>query len=555
MWFEEVDGFAELFRGYFPYYLIIALPIFIIISPANPVAASHEFPVYRMQQFDLQGIPHGCRSAPINIEARSLTTWSTSRHCVITQLQELTIETFRDVAERAGALLIILPSDLASLTTEQKQHTLELEDLMLGQEVPIPVYFTMWTPELQNMIEDISSRQKSEEKQESALHSIMNSVSANGYQIVVNINQAVARTDVTVANIQGKLSGYGVEDKLPTVAIVAYYDSFGIAPELALGADSNGSGVSVLLELARLFSQLYSSVRTHGHVNLLFLLSGAGKLNYHGSKKWLEDQLDSLEGSLLQEAAFVLCLDSLAATEDLYLHVSKPPKDGSPGARFYQELREVSRELFPEMRVESVHKKINLADEMLAWEHERHSIRRLPAFTLSSHKSHQDLARGTILDLKVNSQRLSQKAQVIAEALSRYIYNMSSAEIFSESLNVDTSSLESHVSFLTSQPRAAQILSSKQNPIVNSLQSMMSRYLKEVKVTNLVPDKRDPEFVLFDVTKATVNVYSVKPAVFDLFLTILIVAYLVVVYFLIQHFPKLYEVVSKFVNTSKSKNY
>lgn len=70
--------------------------------------------------------------------------------------------------------------------------------------------------------------------------------------------------------------------------------------ELAFGADSNGSGVSVLLELARLFSQLYSSPRTHGRVNLLFLLSGAGKLNYQGSKKWLEDQLDSLEGSLLQ---------------------------------------------------------------------------------------------------------------------------------------------------------------------------------------------------------------------------------------------------------------
>jgi hypothetical protein len=29
---------------------------------------------------------------------------------------------------------------------------------------------------------------------------------------------------------QGKLSGYGVEEKLPTIAIVAYYDSFGVAP-------------------------------------------------------------------------------------------------------------------------------------------------------------------------------------------------------------------------------------------------------------------------------------------------------------------------------------
>ena len=59
MWLEEYDSFAELCRGYLPYYLLIVLPIFIIISPANPVVASHEFPVFRMHQYDLHGIPHG----------------------------------------------------------------------------------------------------------------------------------------------------------------------------------------------------------------------------------------------------------------------------------------------------------------------------------------------------------------------------------------------------------------------------------------------------------------------------------------------------------------
>jgi hypothetical protein len=58
MWFEA-DEIVELFRGYVPYYLLIALPIFIIISPINPVGASHEFPVYRMQQYDLHGVAHG----------------------------------------------------------------------------------------------------------------------------------------------------------------------------------------------------------------------------------------------------------------------------------------------------------------------------------------------------------------------------------------------------------------------------------------------------------------------------------------------------------------
>lgn len=32
------------------------------------------------------------------------------------------------------------------------------------------------------------------------------------------------------ASFQGHLSGYGIEEQLPTIAVVAHYDSFGIAP-------------------------------------------------------------------------------------------------------------------------------------------------------------------------------------------------------------------------------------------------------------------------------------------------------------------------------------
>lgn len=59
MWLDEADGFAEIFKGYLPFYLLVALPIFIIMSPVKPVAASHEFSVYRMQQYDLHTVPHG----------------------------------------------------------------------------------------------------------------------------------------------------------------------------------------------------------------------------------------------------------------------------------------------------------------------------------------------------------------------------------------------------------------------------------------------------------------------------------------------------------------
>jgi hypothetical protein len=44
----------------------------------------------------------------------------------------------------------------------------------------------------------------------------------------------------------------------------------GFIQELSFGADSNGSGVAVLLELARLFSKLYSKAKTQPRYNLVF---------------------------------------------------------------------------------------------------------------------------------------------------------------------------------------------------------------------------------------------------------------------------------------------
>ncbi|XP_039278085.1 nicalin [Nilaparvata lugens] len=518
MIFNEADELAELLKGIFPVYLLIALPLFIIISPVCPVTASHEFPVYRMQQYDLHGVPHGCRSAPVNLEARSLSSWSTGRHCVVARMQDISADQFREIRAKAGALLVALPRDLSTLTDKQKQDLIQLEKGMLYQEVFIPVYFAVWTPELQTILDDVAHSKLTDEKAGTAAQALLHSVSANGYQIVINTNKASPRIDVNIASIQGKLSGYGVEDKLPTIAIVAHYDSFGIAPELAFGAESNGSGVVLLLELVRLFANLYASSSTFARANLLFLLSGGGKLNYQGSKKWLEDNLDAVDGSLLQDASFVICLDSIAQKGTLNVHVSKPPKEGSAAANFLKELETASEN---KAKVEMIHKKINLKEEVLAWEHERYSIRRLPAFTLSSIRSHKDPTRGTILDVKknLNMDALMQNARIVAQALSSHIYNISTPmSAFSEDMGVEEESMRILLDFLASQPRAAQLLAEKNNALVSSLHDIMSRYLKDVKVTYQVADKRDPEFVFYDVSKSTVNVYSVKPAVFDLFL-------------------------------------
>ena len=192
-----------------------------------------------------------------------------------------------------------------------------------------------------------------------------------------------------------------------------------------------GSGMIVLLELARMFSRLYKSSKTQPSVNLVFLLSAGGKFNYFGTKKWLESQLDSSSSSeLLSDVKFCLCLDAIgnvpfmsrasgqkenndSSDSVLNMHVSKPPKEDSSSGRFFASLETLSQTITKKepgklesnrgLSVQFVHKKINLADERLAWEHERFSIRRLPAFTLSNVEAHDTLDRiPTILDRTVD---------------------------------------------------------------------------------------------------------------------------------------------------------
>lgn len=389
---------------------------------------------------------------------------------------------------------------------------------------------------------------------------LLHTATANGFQMVTSGLQSKALSDWLITSVEGRLTGLGGED-LPTIVIVAHYDAFGVAPWLSLGADSNGSGVSVLLELARLFSRLYTYKRTHAAYNLLFFASGGGKFNYQGTKRWLEDNLDHTDSSLLQDnVAFVLCLDSLGRGSSLHLHVSKPPREGTLQHAFLRELAAVAAHQFPEVRFSMVHKKINLADDVLAWEHERFAIRRLPAFTLSHLESHRDGQRSSILDVRsrVDSRTLTRNTRIVAEALTRVIYNLTEKgtppdmPVFTEQMQVQREQLDSVMDWLTSQPRAAQLLD-KDGTFLCTLGHFLSRYLKDVRQHHVKADKRDPEFVFYDQLKQVMNAYRVKPAIFDLLLALCIGAYLGVAYAAVQHFDLLYKWVQRLLVKAKAQ--
>lgn len=72
-------------------------------------------------------------------------------------------------------------------------HSLEMA--MLSQEISVPVYFSKYNTELESVIEDLSKIKLEDNfdeinqpgKRDSALGEIMNSISANGYQVCMSI--------------------------------------------------------------------------------------------------------------------------------------------------------------------------------------------------------------------------------------------------------------------------------------------------------------------------------------------------------------------------------
>ncbi|KAL7396727.1 hypothetical protein ABVT39_010880 [Epinephelus coioides] len=566
--FEEAsEVFDNMFKSSFPLTFIVFIPAVLILVSPLPAEAAHEFTVYRMQQYDLQGQPYGTRNAILNTEARTVEAEVLSRRCVIMRLVDFSYEEYQKaLRQSAGAVVIILPKNMSAMPQDIVQF-MELEPEMLATETIVPVYFAMEDDELLSIYTQTLTSSSSQGSL-SAAEVLLHTATANGFQMVTSGAQSKAISDWAITSLEGRLAGVGGED-LPTIVVVAHYDSFGVAPWLSYGADSNGSGVSMLLELARLFSKLYTYKRTHAGYNLLFFVSGGGKFNYQGTKRWLEDNLDHTDSSLLQDnVAFVLCLDTLGNGDSMHLHVSKPPKEGTPQYSLLKELETVVASQYPEVKFSMVHKKINLADDMLAWEHERFGIRRLPAFTLSHLPSHRLAQRSSIMDVRsvspssrhgageppagphVDVKKLSRNTKLVAEALARVIYNLTEKgapgdlQIFTEQMQVQDEQLSAVVDWLTAQPRAAQLVD-KDSSVVSTLEYHLGHYLKDVKRHYVKADKRDPEFVFYDQLKQTMNAYRVKPAIFDLLLAVCIAAYLGMMYLAIQNFGVLYSVVRR----------
>lgn len=274
----------------------------------------------------------------------------------------------------------------------------------------------------------------------------------------------------------------------------------------------------------RIISKLYADIKTKPKANIVFFVSGGGKLNYYGTKNWLNENVDSNNlptSSLLANMNFAICLDSLADSQNtngLFMYVSKPPKADSSAANFWNNIVELVNSHYHSINATQIHKKINLAENHLSWEHERFSLRKMSAFTLSSVPSSEALLRRSIVDVHrpdhVNV--LEAYTNIIGEALMKQLYTNVNQNSLVADYQVSKEHLRSLFEHFATSARSQQLLlttgkgSSFSMPnVLNSIHVLMKKYSNnQVTLVHSKTSSKKPDFVLYQPISSTLDIFK-----------------------------------------------
>lgn len=119
------------------------------------------------------------------------------------------------------------------------------------------MYFAAESEELKFMYEKLNKMSQDADRKNG--QSLFDIIFSTGYRAYINAPLAAPMKNIELINIEGKFSSSSFDVKKPTIILTAHYDAGGAIPALAYGANSNGAGVAVLLETARMLSQLIDS--------------------------------------------------------------------------------------------------------------------------------------------------------------------------------------------------------------------------------------------------------------------------------------------------------
>ena len=490
----------------------------------------------------------------------------TLRKIALVPLKEITeiSEIEKIVKSNANSILFILPNSSTQTFSKKFTHLIHgLQNYLSTQTLYIPIYFVDETEELNEIVELLKTEYKQSTGEENK--GILNYLGINQNLLHFSLSASEPKKidPLNLENLYGFLEGGAAasvqadvntektkiekedsddedeEEKKeipidsrttgsnPIIAIVAYYDSFGISPDMPSGINSNGSGIVALLELVRILSKFYENYENVMKYDILFVLTSAGNLNFEGTQKFI----DSLDPSIQENLHYVLCLDSLAglSKDDLFLHISRSPKENEEEAnRLYKIFSATAENM--NLPLNYAKKKVFLTNTVVPWEHEQFSKKKILAGTLSSRENPvEDLFNRTLLtDNAVDIYKLKRNIKFLAESLLAFVfdYDIKNFTIFKDDENLlDESNLESYLNYLKKISRFPLNIQ-RASQFNNDLMNFLNSYL--VKTQRQVFELKDYKF--FNSNSGNIKIYTVKSKLIDLYLLILILFYLLAIY-------------------------
>ncbi|KAI1718858.1 peptidase family m28 domain-containing protein [Ditylenchus destructor] len=522
------EEFFDAFRHIFVFLWIWSFfPCIYVMGSSLVTDKSTEIEIraFRLQQYEYAGKQIGSKNWRVTYEAVSL-NGSALRKCMIVSWRDLIhreLET--TIGAAVGAILVIIPEKLDSLVEKEIQEFQMVEKKFADFRTEQAVYFVpKRSDSIDYLMQSVAIASK---RAPSAVQSLYNAVASNNFHITSSSTATANVASPKNYNIIGQLNAG--ERGRPYLLIVAHYDTHSILPGYGKGVDSNGSGMAALLELLAILSRFYSDPANRPKLNIVFLLSAAGKYNYQGARQYIEEFQERRSDESIVHS---LCLDSLAGGNALNFHVAKAPTEGSSAA--YKILQHLKNFANKDRPVRVVTKKINLSAERLAWEHEMFNKMRVHSATISHFENHANPMRTSLLDTRSNIDEsvFVENVQVIANALVSFAYDLDSSlcagsnkgcSLLSKGSGVERNRLLAWLDTFTSSPRPA---AATQTKLVADLNNVVERYAHKTTVSevNMV------DFVLYDIFDDKLVANIVKPAIFELFLAAIIGVYLFAVY-------------------------
>ena len=204
--------------------------IFVVFVVLHFSSAARVFEAFRLLQYRQDKVYGSLRSG-FSLPAVTANAPKLFRHAVLLPAENLCIEdAVQHISvliddQRAEAIIILLPPEgqtwNENAATRCEQFWPQFEQSVLGRSYEAPVYFVHRDQQLDKIFANVAKTDKQ-------------TLLSEKHYFEVSLSEAVPVKDTKVVNLQGTVPGVAGTKK--TIAVVAHYDSFGIAPVCHLTA-------------------------------------------------------------------------------------------------------------------------------------------------------------------------------------------------------------------------------------------------------------------------------------------------------------------------------